>query len=101
MTFFFFFLDQLNLWKFSVWAAAIALYSSYLITFFLGKHFCFDSNFFFWGPSKKIPPKFGEPIRSCLSLTLFVLHFVVISEISEVFDLKEPTAGQNICWWQV
>jgi hypothetical protein len=32
------------LWKFSVWAAAIALYSSYLMTFFLGQHFCFGSN---------------------------------------------------------
>jgi hypothetical protein len=36
-----------------------------------------------------------------LSLILFVLHLVLISEISEVFVLKEPTAEQNICWWQV
>jgi hypothetical protein len=50
-----FFLDQLNLWKFSVWAAAMARYSSYLMTFFfLGQHFCFGRNFFFfWGPLKK------------------------------------------------
>jgi hypothetical protein len=27
----FFFLDQLNLWKFSVWAAAMALYSSIFV----------------------------------------------------------------------
>jgi hypothetical protein len=45
----FFFLDELNLWKFSVWAAAMALYSSYLMTF-LGQHFCFGS---IWGPLKK------------------------------------------------
>jgi hypothetical protein len=25
----------------------------------------------------------------------------MISEISEVFDRKEPTARQNICWWQI
>jgi hypothetical protein len=36
-----------------------------------------------------------------LGLILFVLHFMLISDISEVFDLKEPTAGQNICWWQI
>jgi hypothetical protein len=38
-----FFLDQLSLWKFSVWAAAMALYSSYLIDLF----FFFRSAFLF------------------------------------------------------
>jgi hypothetical protein len=39
---FFFFLDHLNSWEFPVWAAAIALYSSYLMTvFFFCQHFCY------------------------------------------------------------
>jgi hypothetical protein len=60
----FFFLDQLDLWKFSVWAAAIALSSSYLMTLFFFFFFFFRcqqsrfcSNFCFGGPLKKNPTK--------------------------------------------
>jgi hypothetical protein len=66
-----FFLYQLNLWKFSVWATAIALYSSYLITFFflvsivvLAAIFLF---FFLRPLQKKIlanPPLYAHIIRS-------------------------------------
>jgi hypothetical protein len=38
--------------------------------FFFGQHFRSGSAFF-GGPSKKIPPKFGEPVRPCLCLCLF------------------------------
>jgi hypothetical protein len=60
MTFFYFFVDQLNLWKFSVWAAARALYSSYLRTFFFfWSAILFRQQFFifFGGPLKKNPTK--------------------------------------------
>jgi hypothetical protein len=44
-----------------------------LFFFFLGQHFRFCSNFFFYfgGPLKKIPPKFGEPIRPCIPVYLY------------------------------
>jgi hypothetical protein len=62
------FLDQLNLWKFSVWAAAMALYSSYLMIFFFffwSAILYWQKFFSSWGPlEKKIPPKFEEPICS-------------------------------------
>jgi hypothetical protein len=47
MTFFFF--RSAEIWKFSVWAAAMALYSSYLMTFIFFR----AAIFFFWGPLEK------------------------------------------------
>jgi hypothetical protein len=52
-------------------AVAMALYSSYLMTFFFSAIlFRQQFLFFFGGPLKKIPPKFGEPLRLCSSLLL-------------------------------
>jgi hypothetical protein len=45
---------QLDLWKFSVWAGAIALYNSYLITFF------FRSACIFW---QQLIYMFGGPLK--------------------------------------
>jgi hypothetical protein len=57
----FYFLDQLHLWKFSVWAAAMAVYSSYLMTFFFWSAFLFWQQFFFFGPlEKKSHQKLGS-----------------------------------------
>jgi hypothetical protein len=49
------FLISLICGKCSNWAAAMALYSSYFMTFFffLGQQFYFSSNFFFLGPLVK------------------------------------------------
>jgi hypothetical protein len=60
------FFFRLNLWKFSVWAAAMALYSSYLMTFFFSAILFRGSNilFFLGAPwKKKFPTKSGEPIH--------------------------------------
>jgi hypothetical protein len=75
------------LWKFSVWAAAaMALYSSYLLTIFF--YFFFVSNFvsaaifiFFGGPLKKIPQKFGEPIASITKYGAVLLYKIEIKII--------------------
>jgi hypothetical protein len=48
-----------EIWKFSVWAAAMALYSSYLITFFRSA-ILFWQQFFFLGSLEKNPTKIWE-----------------------------------------
>jgi hypothetical protein len=60
--FFFFFLITLIRGNFLFVQRLLPLYSSYLMTFF------FFFFIFLGAPRKKIPPKFGEPVRPCMVL---------------------------------